>query len=89
MMGVSTVLWLAVPLATAWAGGDDTFQTIADQLTAWMQGSLGTALSLFGGILGVGSAIRGDWAGLGTGIGVAAGAYYLPTVVGKIVTGTM
>jgi conjugal transfer pilus assembly protein TraA len=83
LAGIS-VLLLATP---AFAGADATFSEISGQIQAWMQGSLGMLMALFGGILGVGSAVKGDWAGLGTGIGVGAGAYYMPNILPTIVQG--
>lgn len=86
---VGAVVLVALPLlaASAYAGTDTTFDEIASTIRGWMQGSLGMVLALFGGLLGVGSAIKGDWAGLGTGIGIAAGSYYLPNVLPSIITG--
>lgn len=85
------VLVVGVPVllmtASAFAGTDTTFDEIASTIRNWMQGSLGMVLALFGGILGVGSAVKGDWAGLGTGIGIGAGSYYMPNVLPSIITG--
>ncbi|MEW6542463.1 MAG: hypothetical protein AB1411_02505 [Nitrospirota bacterium] len=89
---VVAAVMLVLPLlmvASAYAGTDTTFDEIAQTVRGWMQGSLGMVLSLFGGILGVGSAVKGDWAGLGTGIGIAAGSYYIPNVLPSIITGLM
>lgn len=89
---VAQVLMLAaVPVffgaLSAFAGTDTTFDEIAQTVRNWMQGSLGMVLALFGGVLGVGAAVKGDWAGLGTGIGIGAGSYYVPNVLPSIITG--
>jgi conjugal transfer pilus assembly protein TraA len=39
--------------------------------------------------MGVGSAIRGNWVGLGAGVGVAMGSFYLPNIIPTITAGTM
>jgi conjugal transfer pilus assembly protein TraA len=73
----------------AMAGADATFAPLVTQVTGWLQGSLGTLLALFAALMGVGSAIRGNWVGLGAGVGVAMGAFYLPNIIPTITAGLM
>lgn len=75
--------------ASAFAGADATFAPLVLQVTNWLQGSLGTLMALFAALMGVGSAIRGNWVGLGAGVGVAMGAFYLPNIIPTITTGLM
>jgi conjugal transfer pilus assembly protein TraA len=82
-------LVVLVGSASAFAGADATFAPLVLQVTNWLQGSLGTLLALFAALMGVGSAIRGNWVGLGAGVGVAMGAFYLPNVIPTITTGLM
>ena len=83
------VLAIALSSASAFAGADATFNPLVVQVTGWLQGSLGTLLALFAALMGVGSAIRGNWVGLGAGVGVAMGAFYLPAIIPSITTGLM
>jgi len=46
-------------------------------------------MALFAALMGVGSAIRGNWIGLAAGVGVAMGAFYLPNIIPTITTGLM
>jgi conjugal transfer pilus assembly protein TraA len=80
---------LAIGATSAFAGADATFNPLVTQVTGWMQGSLGTLLALFAALMGVGSAIRGNWIGLGAGVGVSMGAFYLPTIIPTITSGLM
>jgi len=73
----------------AFAGADATFAPLVATVTGWLQGSLGTLLALFAALMGVGSAIRGNWIGLAAGVGVAMGAFYLPNIIPTITTGLM
>ncbi len=91
-MRKAMVLAAAVVLvgsASAFAGADATFAPLVLQVTNWLQGSLGTLMALFAALMGVGSAIRGNWVGLGAGVGVAMGAFYLPNIIPTITTGLM
>ncbi len=91
-MRKSMLLAAAVVLvgsASAFAGADATFAPLVLQVTNWLQGSLGTLMALFAALMGVGSAIRGNWVGLGAGVGVAMGAFYLPNIIPTITTGLM
>lgn len=91
-MRKSLLLAAAVVLvgsASAFAGADATFAPLVLQVTNWLQGSLGTLMALFAALMGVGSAIRGNWVGLGAGVGVAMGAFYLPNIIPTITTGLM
>ena len=88
----AVVLAVAVLLmgsASAFAGADATFTPLVTTVTGWLQGSLGTLMALFAALMGVGSAIRGNWIGLGAGVGVAMGAFYLPNIIPTITTGFM
>ncbi|UVT18170.1 MAG: hypothetical protein H8K04_21055 (plasmid) [Nitrospira sp.] len=80
---------LILSAGVANAGADATFAPLVLQVTGWLQGSLGTLLALFAALMGVGSAIRGNWVGLGAGVGVAMGAFYLPNIIPTITAGTM
>ena len=80
---------LILSAGVAQAGADATFAPLVLQVTGWLQGSLGTLLALFAALMGVGSAIRGNWVGLGAGVGVAMGAFYLPNIIPTITAGTM
>jgi conjugal transfer pilus assembly protein TraA len=82
-------LMMIVGSGIAWAGSDTTFSDIVTTVTGWLQGSLGTLMALFGAAIGVGSAIQGNWTGMGTGIGVAAGSYYLPQIIPTITQGLL
>ena len=44
---------------------------------------------LIAGAIGLGSAMAGRWGYMFTGFGVAAGSFYLPTVIPTITTGLM
>lgn len=83
------VVAVAMSSASAFAGADATFNPLVLQVTGWLQGSLGTLMALFAALMGVGSAIRGNWIGLAAGVGVAMGAFYLPTIIPTITTGLM
>ena len=87
------IAMLAVAFASssmvAFAGADVTFAPLVATVTGWLQGSLGTLLALFAALMGVGSAIRGNWIGLAAGVGVAMGAFYLPNIIPTITTGLM
>lgn len=89
MQRISLVALLLMQTNVALAGADTTFSDLVTTVTNWLQGSMGTLLALFGAAIGVGSAIQGNWTGMGTGIGVAAGAYYLPRIIPTITTGLM
>ena len=80
---------LILSAGVANAGADATFAPLVLQVTGWLQGSLGTLLALFAALMGVGSAILGNWVGLGAGVGVAMGAFYLPNIIPTITAGTM
>ena len=80
---------LVVASASAFAGADATFAPLVVTVTGWLQGSLGTLMALFAALMGVGSAIRGNWIGLAAGVGVAMGAFYLPNIIPTITTGLM
>ena len=91
-MRQSLVLVAAVLLmgsVSAFAGADATFAPLVTTVTGWLQGSLGTLMALFAALMGVGSAIRGNWIGLAAGVGVAMGAFYLPNIIPTITTGLM
>ncbi len=75
--------------AGSYAGADATFAPLVVTVTGWLQGSLGTLMALFAALMGVGSAIRGNWIGLAAGVGVAMGAFYLPNIIPTITTGLM
>jgi len=80
---------LVVGASSAFAGADATFAPLVVTVTGWLQGSLGTLMALFAALMGVGSAIRGNWIGLAAGVGVAMGAFYLPNIIPTITTGVM
>ncbi len=86
MVLFASMVIMAVP---AFAGADATFGPLNTLLTGWMQGSLGTLLGLIAGAIGLGSAMAGRWGYMFTGFGVAAGSFYLPTVIPTITTGLM
>ena len=88
-MAALAALIMVVGATSAFAGADATFNPLVTQVTGWMQGSLGTLLALFAALMGVGSAIRGNWIGLGAGVGVSMGAFYLPTIIPTITSGLM
>jgi conjugal transfer pilus assembly protein TraA len=91
-MRKSIVMAAAVLLmgsVSAFAGADATFAPLVTTVTGWLQGSLGTLMALFAALMGVGSAIRGNWIGLAAGVGVAMGAFYLPNIIPTITTGLM
>jgi len=88
-MFVFALVAVAFSSVSAFAGADATFNPLVLQVTGWLQGSLGTLLALFAALMGVGSAIRGNWVGLGAGVGVAMGAFYLPAIIPSITTGLM
>lgn len=85
------ILALAVVLfaTSSYAGADATFAPLVTTVTGWLQGSLGTLMALFAALMGVGSAIRGNWIGLAAGVGVAMGAFYIPNIIPTITTGLM
>lgn len=76
-------------VSLSYAGGDATFAPLVTTVSGWLQGSLGTLMALFAALMGVGSAIRGNWIGLAAGVGVAMGAFYLPNIIPTITTGLM
>jgi conjugal transfer pilus assembly protein TraA len=80
---------LVLASASAFAGADATFAPLVTTVTGWLEGSLGTLMALFAALMGVGSAIRGNWIGLAAGVGVAMGAFYLPKIIPTITTGLM
>ena len=86
LMVLASFVVLAVP---AFAGADATFGPLVTLLTNYMQGSLGTLLALVAGAIGLGSAMAGRWAGMFTGFGVAATAFYIPNIIPTITTGLM
>jgi len=86
LMVLASFVVLAVP---AFAGADATFGPLVTLLTNYMQGSLGTLLALVAGAIGLGSAMAGRWAGMFTGFGVAAAAFYIPNIIPTITTGLM
>ena len=84
MVAVSSFVVMAIP---AHAGADATFTPLVTLLTNYMQGSLGTLLALIAGAIGLGSAMAGRWAYMFTGFGIAAGSFYIPTILPTITTG--
>lgn len=80
---------LVMASVSAFAGADATFAPLVATVSGWLQGSLGTLMALFAALMGVGSAIRGNWIGLAAGVGVAMGAFYLPSIIPTITTGLM
>jgi conjugal transfer pilus assembly protein TraA len=80
---------VVVGLSSAWAGGDTTFQGLEQLATNWLQGSLGRLIALIGVLVGIGSAVAGSFIGMLSGLAVAAGAYYLPTVITTIAAATL
>ena len=86
LMVLASFVVLAVP---AFAGADATFGPLVTLLTNYMQGSLGTLLALVAGAIGLGSAMAGRCAGMFTGFGVAAAAFYIPNIIPTITTGLM
>ena len=86
MVAVSSFVVMAIP---AHAGADATFTPLVTLLTNYMQGSLGTLLALIAGAIGLGSAMAGRWAYMFTGFGVAAGSFYIPTILPTITTGLL
>lgn len=89
MMAMVLFASLVIMAVPAFAGADTTFNPLNVLLTNWLQGSLGTLLALVAGAIGLGSAMAGRWGYMFTGFGVAAGAFYLPTVIPTITTGLM
>jgi hypothetical protein len=82
-------LVVVVGMSSAWAGGDNTFQAMEQLAFNWLQGSLGRLVALVGVLVGIGSAVAGSFIGMLSGLAVAAGAYYLPTVVQTIAAATL
>lgn len=83
------VMVLAVGFGSAWAGADTTFAGLETLATNWLQGSLGRLIAMIGVLVGIGSAVAGSFIGMLSGLAVAAGAYYLPTVITTIAAGTL
>lgn len=83
------VMVLAVGVVGSWAGADLTFGGLETMATNWLQGSLGRLIALVGVLVGIGSAVAGSFIGMVSGLAVAGGAYYLPTVVATIATATL
>lgn len=79
----SLMVLIAVASAMAQAGGTDTtFDGWVDQMTDWMEGSLGKGVSiafiLVGIVMGV---VRQSLMAFAIGVGAALGLNYAPTVV--------
>lgn len=89
VLTVALMLLAAAAVPDAFAGANATFAPLVTMVTGWLQGSLGTLMALFAALMGVGSAIRGNWIGLAAGIGVAMGAFYIPTIIPTITSGLM
>ena len=87
--GVAIVAMMAMGAVSVHAGADATFTPLVTLLTNYMQGSLGTLLALIAGAIGLGSAMAGRWAYMFTGFGIAAGSFYIPTILPSITTGLL
>lgn len=80
----------AVAMSAAHAGTDTTFDTVATQLTGYLEGSLGTMLAVGSLIAGVVSAvIRFQWQMLAASVGVATAASFGPGVINTLVSATI
>ena len=79
---LSLVVLAVVFSAFAFAGGDKTFDTWVNQMTAWLTGSLGKGVSIafvtVGIIIGV---MRQSLMAFAVGVGAALGLNYTPTII--------
>jgi conjugal transfer pilus assembly protein TraA len=85
---------LAAMAATAvatevFAGTNGDFSGLVTLMTGWLQGSLGRLIALVGVLVGIGAAVAGQMIAMFTSLAVAAGAFYLPNIVGLIATATL
>lgn len=83
------VLAVVMAAGSVWAGGDTTFGALETLASGWLQGSLGRLIAMIGVLVGIGSAVAGSFIGMLSGLAVAAGAYYLPTVITTIAAATL
>jgi conjugal transfer pilus assembly protein TraA len=87
-LGVAAAL-LAPALVQAGTGGTE-FNSLYTLMTGWMQGTMGRLIAVATGTLGI---LAGMYRGslmLGlSGIGAAVMMFFLPTIIGGIVTATL
>lgn len=90
MFGLAMVVAAAcavVSVVPASAGADATFTPLVTLITNYMQGSLGLLLALAGALFGLVSALGGRYGQMASGFAMAAGFFYIPTILPTIVTG--
>lgn len=80
---VSFLVMLMVFQTQGIAGADGTFDSAVDQITDWLEGSLGKGIAIGFILIGifVGMAQQSLMA-FGIGVGCAFGLNYMPTIVG-------
>lgn len=84
MVAVATIVVAAIP---AHAGADATFTPLVTLITNYMTGSLGLLLSLAGALFGLVSVLSGRYGQMAAGFAMAAGFFYIPTILPTIVAG--
>jgi len=84
MVLVATFVVAAIP---AYAGADATFTPLVTLVTNYMTGSLGLLLSLAGALFGLVSVLSGRYGQMAAGFAMAAGFFYIPTILPTIVAG--
>lgn len=84
MVAVATFIVAAIP---AFAGADATFTPLVTLITGYMTGSLGLLLSLAGALFGLVSVLSGHYGQMAAGFAMAAGFFYVPTILPTIVAG--
>lgn len=87
LMAVNTDIALA---STSTSVSDNTFSSFTDQLTKWIEGSLGKGIAIAFVIVGIITGIaRSSLMAIAIGMGAALGLSLTPTVIGNIFTATL
>ncbi len=84
---LSLILLSIIVSSPTWAGSDSTFDVWVDQLTAWIEGSLGKGVSiafvLIGIIMGI---VSQTLKAVVIGVGCALGLNFTPTIIDTMFT---
>lgn len=85
--GLMVLFLTLVAMGPAFAGTDNTFDSVVQMLTNWATGSLGKLIAIAAFIVGMGiGMIRQSVMAAVVGVAFALVMFYGPTIIGNIVT---
>jgi hypothetical protein len=87
LLAMVAVATFVVGIVPSHAGADATFTPLVTLITGYMTGSLGLLLSLAGALFGLVSVLSGRYGQMAAGFAMAAGFFYVPTILPTIVAG--